>query len=515
MKSTINLPYSFRVTLGITLLLLVAACSKEDDTSGTNPDASNINSYIASLSYDANSLLNLQETGGSASERTLLNEYSEASTPVQGTVFDCQIQDFSLESNFDDVAILRPTNDIIYPGALVVGNQDMLDGSPNPIGLDRGPMVLSLDLPGLGEQGTLEIEQPNKSNVKTSLDNALEWWNDNAYEEGYVNAANSTYQSATSYSSTQFGLDIGLNASWATGSIAAQLDYESNTERRYASIVFRQVFYTVSMNTPSSAASVFAPSVSLDQVQNVINSTSPPAYISSVSYGRIIMVRMETTNTDYSVNLNAVLEYASGLNSGSGDINVEYEAILSNSSLNVITIGGNAEVAVSAIDAANLDEGPGSINYIITGENAVYTRNNPGVPIAYTTRYLKDHSLAKLGYTTEYTVEECGSYGFQHDEVTVENDSFHEARFRFKYRGQNSEIIYYSPYYELDQGDILSRTPPSGSHDVSVIFEYDLLFNDWNQLAEYDLNYLYFEKCYEFYGGGIGQASQITSVTCN
>lgn len=44
---------------------------------------------------------------------------------------------------------------------------------------------------------------------------------------------------------------------------------------------------------------------------------------------------------------------------------------------------------------------------VISGENAVYSRNNPVVPITYSVFYLKDNSLAKLGYTTEYTANEC------------------------------------------------------------------------------------------------------------
>lgn len=516
MKNIINnYPTAFKGLILLFSLLIFTACSKDEDGPSSNPDAGDINAFIASLTYDANSLLNVQETGGAPSERTLNDFYTETNPPDQGTIFECQVDEYTLESNFADVAILRPSTGVVYPGALVVGNQEMLDGAPNPLGLDRGPMTLTVDLPGIGQNGVMNIETPNISSVQVALDNSLEWWNDNAYEEGYVNAANSSYQSAVSYSSTQFGLDLGINAAWATGSIAAQLDYESNSERRYASIVFKQVFYTVRMDTPNNAASVFGPNVTLSQVENVLGSSTPPAYVSSVNYGRIIMVRMETTNTDYSINLKSVLEYASGVNSGSGDINTTYESIISNSSINIITIGGNAEVAVSAIDAANLEEGPGSINYIITGENAVYSRNNPGVPIAYTIRYLKDHSLAKMGYTTDYAVEECGSYGFSHDEVRVENDSFHDTRFRFKYRGQNSTITYYSPYYELDQGDVLTRTPPTGSHDVSVIFEYDSSFNNWHYLDEFDLNYVYNKKCYEFYGGGIGSPSQIQAVSCN
>ncbi|WP_203295762.1 thiol-activated cytolysin family protein [Luteirhabdus pelagi] len=499
----------------LVIVLCLQSCSKDEQESSTNPEAGDIDAYLRGLAYDPNEMLNVQDTGGSSSQRTLLETSESTSNPDQGTVFDCQIEDYSLASNYEDVAILRPTNDVIFPGALVAGDQNMLDGSPNLITLDRSPMTLTIDLPGMGDQGVLNIENPQNSSVQPSIDNALQWWNDNAYEEGYVNAANSTYQSATSYSSVQLGMDIGLNAQWATGSFASQLQFESSTESRVASIAFKQVFYTVKMDAPSTPSAVFGPNVSLDDVTTVLNNSTPPAYVSSVNYGRIIMIRMETSNVNYDIDVAAVLDYATGVNSGSGDINVSYESVLNNSSLSVITIGGNAEVAVSAIETANIEEGPGSISHIITGENAVYSRDNPGVPIGYTIRYLKDHSLAKMGYTTEYTVEECGNFGFVHDEITVENNSFHDTRFHFKYKGQNSDIVYNGQSYYLNQDDRVSHRPPNGAHDVSIIFESQIGAGEYEFVKEIDYNYIYYERCYEFYGGTIFDQAEVQQISCD
>ncbi|MEX0995560.1 MAG: thiol-activated cytolysin family protein [Flavobacteriaceae bacterium] len=512
--------YSKKVLMTGLLTILLISCSKEDDGSPTSADAQDITAYIQGLNYDPNQLLNVQETEGAPSLRTLTNESSDYSPPNQGTIIGCQIRDYDLFSNFDDVAILRPTNGVIYPGALVVGNQEMLDGAPSPLSLERAPMTLRLDLPGIGSNGNIDVNNPNNSEVNSKLDEALEWWNDNAYQQGYVNASNSSYQAATSYSSTQLSMDIGLNVAWASGDFASQLDYETNTERRVASIAFKQVFYTVTMNTPSSSGSVFGSAVSLTDVQSVLNSQTPPAYVSSVSYGRILMLRMETTNMDTSIDLRAVLEYSSGVNSGSGDVNVTFDEILQNSSMSLVTIGGNAEVALSSINTANIEDGPGSLNQVITGENAVYSRNNPGVPIAYTIRYLKDNSLAKMGYTTDYRVEECGSFPYQHQEITVTNDCYHDTRFRFRYKGQDTNNNYNSQYYELDQGDVVNVTPPSGAHDVKVRMEWQCGSGGFNFLNEYDLGYVSTEKCYIFTGGsfcvnGNTGVPSVSPTSCN
>ncbi|MEP2937615.1 MAG: thiol-activated cytolysin family protein [Gilvibacter sp.] len=517
MKTHVQSNLKTSILLAASFIFILASCSKEDDGGGTSPDANLINEYLFGLSYNPDELLNVQDTGGLSSERTLTFEDTDVELPESGTVQSCEIQDYTLESNFDDVAILRPTNGIIYPGALVVGNQGMLDGAPDPFAIGRAPTLLRVDLPGIGENGNITVNDPSQNTeVQSALDTSLEWWNDNAYQEGYVNAANSTYQAATSYSSTQLSIDIGLNAEWATGSVAAQFDYTTNTERRVATIAYKQVFYTVTMNTPASPGSVFGPNVSLEQVQAIMNADNPPAYVASVSYGRILMVRMETTNMDSSLNLEAVLEYGSGFNNATGELAASYDEVLQNSSINIVTIGGNAEVAASAVDAASIESGPGGLNYIITGENAIYSRTNPGVPIGYTIRYLKDNSLAKMGYTTDYTIEQCGSYPFQHDEVTVNNDSFHDIRFRFKYRGQNVSTIYYGPWTNVNQDVTLSRTPPSGGHDLTVETQWQCGAGSWNTMQNFDIGYLYSERCYKATGGNIVcSPSTIATVSCN
>ena len=130
----------------VLLFIVTYSCNKDEDFNNpVNPDAESINDYIFGLNYDPDTMLNVQDTGGNASQRTLNGE-TTANNIYEGNVTNCVTKDYTLESNFDDVAILRPVAGVIYPGALVVGNQDMLDGAPNPLSVDRAPMTLTIDL---------------------------------------------------------------------------------------------------------------------------------------------------------------------------------------------------------------------------------------------------------------------------------------------------------------------------------------------------------------------------------
>jgi thiol-activated cytolysin len=101
--------------------------------------------------------------------------------------------------------------------------------------------------------------------------------------------------------------------------------------------------------------------------------------------------------------------------------------ILATSSIEVITLGGNAAVGARAVTTGDPEATIGEIQSIIQGENAVYTKSNPGVPIAYTVRYLKDNALAKMGYTTDYTAAECTAVQTRNT-ITVTLDQFYVWR---------------------------------------------------------------------------------------
>jgi thiol-activated cytolysin len=384
-----------------------------------------IHSYLQSLDYDPASLLNVQDTGGQDAKRTA-QEADTSETEDGNFTRTCVRTNYSLEQNFEDVAILRPTAGVIWPGAVVQGNDSLLDGLPEPVALPRAPVTFKVDLPGIGANGIKTVENPTNSSVQAAIDDSLAWWNDNAYQEGYVNAANSSYRLSSSYSSQQLALDVGLNVEWAVGDVSAQFDYTTSETKRVVMAVYKQAFYTVSLDIPASPESVLADTVTLDQVQAALNPAAPPAYVTSVTYGRIIMLRMETSESATAEEVETAFRYASTADV-SGSLDARSQQIIENSSIEVVTLGGNAAVASRAVTTGDPDQTIAEIQSIIQGENAVYSKSNPGVPIAYTVRYLKDNSLAKMGYTTDYTATECSALQTRNT-ITVTLDRFYVWR---------------------------------------------------------------------------------------
>ena len=205
----------------------------------------------------------------------------------------------------------------------------MLDGLLEPARFERSLVEIRVDLPGIGANGTKTIESPDQADVQNVIDEALVWWNANAYEEGCVNAASPSNRITTSYASTQASLDLGLNVEWGTGDVQSQFNFKTTEESRVVMATFKQAFYTVTFVQENGAQpeDVFGPSVSLQQVQSAFSSAAPPAYVSTVTYGRIIMFRMETSSSYTSAEVETAFRYATGTQV-EGDLEVIYEEIL-------------------------------------------------------------------------------------------------------------------------------------------------------------------------------------------
>ncbi len=422
------------LNIGVLFLLIslaIQGCGGEEPyVELTEEKAADFNSYLLSLSFDPDSILEVQDISGS-SERTSTGE-NDSESGDEYEYIACVREEFDLKQNFDEIAILRPTEGVIWPGALVVGDKDLLNGAPKPVGSRRGPLTLTVDLPGIGDKGVVVLEDPKFSSASLSIGQALDWWNNYAYQEGYVNAANSSYQTAVSYSQEQLAMDLGINVNWIGGQASGQFNLTTSSESKVVMLTYKQVFYKVTIDTPQSPAHMFSGNVSIADLENIFSNGTPPAYVHSVSYGRIINYRMTSTANATEAELKAALEFTSGTEQYDIDLETRYKQILSESTVDVFTIGGNAAVASLATGSNNLEE----LQTIITGENALYSKENPGVPIAYSVRFLNDNSLAKMGYATEYATELCNVYTKSY--VKIKNSAAYASKYTLSYE-QNSE----------------------------------------------------------------------------
>ena len=270
----------------------------------SNPE---INAYLAGLKYDPRQILAEQVGDSVLPAKALPDEEDDDGNAV---VIVKQVK-HRLSGNLDDIVILSPTHSVVWPGALVKADQDLVRGTPTPIQCRRAPMWLSVDLPGIGGRGVFAVDDPSHGTVQAAIDRALDYWNDNQYREGYVSKSRSKYVSTIVYSAEQLAASLGLNYGSLKGSLSTQFRMATTRESTVAMALFKQVFYTVSFDPPSHAGAVFHPSVTLNDVRNQMSREAPPAYVSSVDYGRILMLRIETSADTQHTEIEGALKYLS------------------------------------------------------------------------------------------------------------------------------------------------------------------------------------------------------------
>ena len=405
----------------------VVADKKTENKAKTDYTAE-LNNYLFGLNYDKTNILTRR---GEAIEN-----YTNTSTKQQGNEFVVvEKVKKNLSNGSADVAING--NGDIFLGALFKANQDLLENKPQQISLDRSKGRISVDLPGMVGGDSYVDANPTVSGMQEGVNTLLNRWHEK-YAAKNPAPARMQYESTSAYSMNQlkakFGSDfekIGVNL---------KIDFEAvnKGEKQIEVVDFKQIYYTANFDAPKNPSDVFAQGVTVDQLKaRGIDEKTPPVYVSSVSYGRQMYVKFETTSksTELKAAIDAVIKGV--------PIKAESEwaRVLKDTKVTVSIVGGNADRAGRVVTGTVED-----LKSLIQ-EGATFSTQNPAVPISYKTAFLKDNQVATIQSNTDYIETKVTSYkngylNLQHkgayiaryyvywDEVTYDKDGVESIRSR-------------------------------------------------------------------------------------
>ena len=368
-----------------------SAISNKSENSSKTDFTAELNNYLFGLNYDK---LNILTRKGEA-----LENYTNTSTKQQGNEFVVvEKVKKNLSNGSADVAI--NDNGDIFLGALFKANQDLLENKPQQISLDRSKGRISVDLPGMVGGDSYVDANPTVSGMQEGVNTLLNRWHEK-YAAKNPAPARMQYESTSAYSMNQlkakFGSDfekIGVNL---------KIDFEAvnKGEKQIEVVDFKQIYYTANFDAPKNPSDVFAQGVTVDQLKaRGIDEKTPPVYVSSVSYGRQMYVKFETTSksTELKAAINAVIKGV--------PIKAESEwaRVLKNTTVTVSIVGGNADGAARVVTGTVED-----LKKLIQ-EGATFSTQNPAVPISYKTAFLKDNQVATIQSNTDYIETKVTSY---------------------------------------------------------------------------------------------------------
>ena len=107
-------------------------------------------------------------------------------------------------------------------------------------------------------------------------------------------------------------LNLGISANYLGQSVKGQVKSSSTQKTNTVAVQFTQSYYTLTTEQPRTPASLFLPTVTAgDATRSLVFQNNPPVYISSITYGRMLIYTFQSTAsaTDLQVAVEAAITF--------------------------------------------------------------------------------------------------------------------------------------------------------------------------------------------------------------
>jgi len=359
----------------------------------------------------------------SVSVREWINGLGELELPI-ASAQRLEKPSFPTEYGFPNKCTMVTSDEIKSFGKYVVNNQNsdtLFPGSVIEAASIRDEILTGINVPL--ERGTVTVEgitfpkgtssqavrYPSHATIKDASDKILE------QPHSAANAGAWEYQSHVSDSIESALLGVGVSLHWLGADAQVALENQSRAAHSTAVIKFEQRYYTISW-APLAGHLPVDDSVtvkSLKEANSKLGVRHPPAYISSVIYGRgfLVVATSDLDVGDFRAAINAAMN--AGFTSGTLGFTEEKSKKLQRSSMKVIVYGGdhNSTIDLIRIDPKNIAKSDGTsksnvdiLHSVLQSGANWSSATSPADPISYVTKYF-DGTGVKVSYVT-HTGEE-------------------------------------------------------------------------------------------------------------
>lgn len=307
----------------------------------------------------------------------------------------CTSRQVEMTSSNLETIVSKGISDLVYPGAIFNLNS-VADGSFQTYNVARTPMELAISLIS-GTSGSLRSTVGRSSPASINYGTVGEAVRDLLQRNANVNNAADTFSSieivraeeqlrvAAQVDFSGWGVDVGL-----------RFGYSKETKREFVLMKLTQVYFTVIVNTDD-------PKTLLADHNLAIN--GDPVYVSSVRYGRIGYLRVESSESAETISAALNFKY-SGTATVEGRVAFERMTSSKDLKIDALFLGGDAELAASTINGTNVQQRIDKfIEYINKG--AIYGKNVAVQPISYRMKFLKDNRIAHTSMITSFAEQNC------------------------------------------------------------------------------------------------------------
>ena len=384
-----------------------------------------INDFIHGLQYDPHKVLAFHGN-------TVPDKDSKEGRMEDGQYMVIERQKCSLKTTFD-TSVPAINKSITYPGALLIADSKLVDGNPNTVGVKRGGVKLTLDLPGMTYDNSAIVECADYASISGEMNRILNIWY-NTYPAYTSIPADMSLISDMVYDEKEMQLKYGIDAKFLENTVGIDFNAIRHKKKSVFIARFKQIYYTASIAPIAEAADAFADGVTVEDLKHAgIGNDTPPAYVGAVAYGREVFVKFESKLQGYELEALVKGSISEEGITAEGGYSGKSQELSKKVSCSVIALGGGSETMECLFSDKDKIE---ALNMIIR-KGIKLDINNPAFPLTYKTVFLKENKTATLHGMSEYVQEHVSIY--DKGELVVEHNGVYVARFEISW----DEIIDY------------------------------------------------------------------------
>lgn len=288
---------------------------------------------------------------------------------------------YKASATYDTNVLLNPSTDVIYPGSVLLG-ESIDDGSYIEItGGEKRPVTISFDLSGVDGDVTGKIV-PTLSNYR-ELKNKILGQSMPRQTSTY------SFEKIEINSESELGVKVSAGASFDGGVYAASVknsfSFDNSKKTNKVMVKFMQTFYTVDVDQ----GTFIYKSYDLADFGGY-----RPVYVSSIAYGRLAYITIESTESIEAINNNLEAAFKYGNAEAEASAEVAKSWLSSKAQTNITVIGGSTV----AVDLES---------FMAMLQEDVFSSDNPGTIIAYKLRFVDDNTVANTIFNGDYTIRKA------------------------------------------------------------------------------------------------------------
>lgn len=302
-------------------------------------------------------------------------------------------------NTISDIFHLGLNDDLVWPGSLFQGSPIISRCTYVPIMVKRAPLTISLSIegaPGIDTSLKETVSDPSLSNMRQGIANLLNriYTGNQPNQPAVMFPAVADFAIEEVHSEEQMNARLGLAVSYGGASLKTNFEWGSTKQLTRLVATYKQVYFTVSIDTPAHPADLFSAKATPQDIQAAMPAGCMPFYVSSVSYGMMAMVCVESS--ERAEHVRAALDAAYN---GVVDLKVNGEMtasqLLTQSKMKVLVYGGSTR-GLNAIEQGY----EGFLKVIHASSD--FGPYSPGVPLTYRFHNVQDNSLATIELTSHY-----------------------------------------------------------------------------------------------------------------